>query len=94
MELKYLQSKFTFDELFSYKGLQKLDDDFIRFLGLKYPQMKNKIIKYRNNKLDENTSLFLMDLAKTLEKYLAYIFDIEDLVSIRREKIIDRKSVV
>lgn len=80
---------FSFEELLTSEGLDRLDKSFLAYLQEKEPLLSKQLLLYRNNQLglnDIETSDWLIKLAIYLEMFLAEFFAIGEELAISRLK--------
>lgn len=81
-------SRHAWQQLFTIEGLQSLDEDFLRVLHAKAPQLARQLLTYRENictsaAMDSaEFSEFLIALAKAVESFLIDVFQIHEAVAI------------
>ncbi len=81
-----LSFSFSFEDLYSTKGLQRLDKTFLKYLAVQ-PFLLEKLIEYRENKPAHNKEIasFLLELSPYLEDFIAELFDIKsDIDNLRQ----------
>src|SRR5688572_12419999 len=76
----FASKNFIFNELFTHKGLQKLDTDFLETLYFNNNELYNKLISFRTQSDPSivDTSNFIIELSKFLEFYIIDLFEISD----------------
>lgn len=85
----------TYDELFTSRGLQKLDADFWQFVQNQAPEWASQLSHYRGGKewSPVGISEFILAVAPLLEAYLARLFHIEDSIQALQAKILKEQTV-
>ena len=78
----------SFEDLKTPAGIKKLDGVFLYELALNSQDLYNKLLSYRLGKIscDKEKSIFLIELAKYLEKFL-----LEDLFQIQHDRFAKSK---
>ena len=90
-------SGFTYKDLFSPQGLQKLDTEFLQHLEQLDTELHEKLIDYRNNSVTGDslqTSQLILSCAPVLETFIAELFEISDEISDSKEKTLSHNPVV
>ncbi|VVC76210.1 Dihydroorotate dehydrogenase B (NAD(+)), electron transfer subunit [Aquicella siphonis] len=78
---------FTFSELLRSEGLNRLDDEFLSFLGTRNPALQEQMLAYRRGTGTFTTleiSELLIHCARILEDFLADLFQIQEAAAISR----------
>lgn len=83
-----LKHGFQFHDLLSSLGLERLDGEFLDFIGKDSPELRQELVRYRETR-DAYTapaiSVLLISLASRLEAFLAHLFAIEkDVLELRK----------
>ena len=90
-------SGFTYKDLFSPQGLQKLDTEFLQHLEQLDTELHEKLIDYRNDSFTGGSlqiSQLILACAPVLETFIAELFEISDKVSDSKEKTLSHNPVV
>ena len=72
---------FSFEELQTFSGLEKLDQLFLTYLQSKTPELATFVVDYRQKKLsllNKDLSNTLIELAKCMETFIANLYTITD----------------
>lgn len=83
IEPKLQLNGFTFKELFQVEGLERLDQQFLHYLSLHVPALKEALLAYRFNLQHfepKKLSNLLIDCGRYLEAFVANLFNIEEAV--------------
>jgi NADPH-dependent glutamate synthase beta subunit-like oxidoreductase/NAD(P)H-flavin reductase len=77
-----LQYNLSFSDLYDNNGLIKIDKYFCEFLEQEDVQLKDRLIFARTSPLmPKEESILIIEIAPYIEKFIAYLFNIEDDVS-------------
>src|SRR5687767_5233565 len=73
-----LSFNFTFKDLYTTQGLQKLDRQFLQYLSIQ-PALLEQLIELRNNKpkYSKEIANFLLDISPYVEDFIAQLFSIQ-----------------
>jgi NADPH-dependent glutamate synthase beta subunit-like oxidoreductase/NAD(P)H-flavin reductase len=90
---------FSFAELQTPSGLERLDESFLKHLRQENNNIYNKLLDYRNS-IVSNESEFLIELAREVDKFVADLFQVQEYTNkqmhewLKLDPIINFKNLV